>query len=214
MELAEEAAETESVYLGQCSRWEKWERLNDGCTMLVWEEFKNVVWHLHTRGFIPDTDVFYLFHLDLLGRNILVGPPDPNIVNIKGLIDWDSEYVCFCPKFVAYKAPLWVWVTGDDYEEDEQHAGLEPGEPRNSEAKRLFDDMVGEEWVRYAYRLEYATARRIFHILRRELFSNWAVKEAKDICWEWGKLYSDEDNDSSPGSSSSSNGSESDNVDE
>lgn len=175
----------------QAERWRDWEEEHYSPANEVWTKFAKIARHMHTRGFLPDTDKFYLCHLDLYSRNILVDTPNDTSLKLTALLDWDSEYVCFCPKFVAYSALFWLWVEDEAVHESQ---ALEPvTKPELENAKRIFDTMAGEEWLRYAYRPEYVLARRMFELLRIGLFDSDHYAGAHDIVDQWKAMYPEDD---------------------
>jgi hypothetical protein len=74
--------------LDTITRWEQHEKGSDsdGFVLPQWSQLRKLCTHLHTRGFIPDEDVFYFCHLDLLGRNILVSPTSSSLA-VTGILD-------------------------------------------------------------------------------------------------------------------------------
>ena len=103
--------------------------------MPVWNDFRKIACSMHAHSFIPDAKPFYLCHMDLMARNILVEIVDDFTVNITGLLDWDADYACFCPKFVAYHAPFWLWLPDDANENDETVTSVKPVSLKHRELK-------------------------------------------------------------------------------
>lgn len=71
-----------------------------------WFRLRHIVVQLYDLGFLPDGDKFYFCHMDLMVRNVMVDVTDDTTVHLTGILDWDAEFACFVPKFVAYRAPL------------------------------------------------------------------------------------------------------------
>jgi hypothetical protein len=117
---------------------------------------------MHRRGLIPDADPFYFYQLDYQARNLLVQRPHDDTVKVTGVLDWDAEYCIFCPKFVAMRAPFWLWVDKEADEEDKSFAHIEPTDESKRAIKAHFEESAGEEWSRYAFLPEYVIARRMF----------------------------------------------------
>ncbi|KAF2874693.1 hypothetical protein BDV95DRAFT_603493 [Massariosphaeria phaeospora] len=177
--------------LEQCNRWKEFEQTNWEFAMPLWSKFKKIAHALHGLGFIPDTDRFHCCHLDLRPRNILVDVIDDATVKITGLLDWDADFAHFCPKFVAYGSPFWLWIADEDYEWDETRATEAPSDPGKQQLKQLFEDLASAEWIKYAFTPEYIIARRMFAILRDGIRSNNDSDDADDIVATWQKMHYD-----------------------
>jgi hypothetical protein len=117
----------------------------DGFVMPVWYKLRKITHSMCDLGFIPDTDQFHFCQLDLFARNILVNLPDDKTVEITGVLDWDARYAYFCPKFVAFGAPFWLWLDDDIYEDDEELAVAEPKSQEQRQIKNLFEELASEE---------------------------------------------------------------------
>jgi hypothetical protein len=176
------------------TRWEEYDRNEDEDDFVLpqWSQLRKLFTHLHTRGFLPDDDVFYFCHLDLAGRNVL-SSSSPKSATVTGLLDWDSEYVKFCPKFMAYQAPFWMWVEDEKQEDDEAFCAYEPESEDKKSLKRYWESLAGEEWCKYAFRKEYEIARRAFSVLQFGFFNSWFDTELQEIVGDWQKLYPDDD---------------------
>ncbi|KAF2132865.1 hypothetical protein P153DRAFT_393813 [Dothidotthia symphoricarpi CBS 119687] len=172
-----------------CSRWSRFLQEDVLGTQTVWVRFTKIAIHLYKLGFIPDTDEFHLCHLDLKPRNLLVYVPDAYTVQITGVLDWDSEYVFFCPKFMAYQAPSWNWISTARLAEKEVMAIVKPDHPDHVALKKMFEGTAGPEWLRYAYGREYMIARRMFRILLSGVSTDKQFKKAYNIIREWNSLH-------------------------
>jgi len=142
-------------------------------------------------GFIPDSDRFYFCHLDLYPRNMLVEIEDDSSLPLTGLLDWDAQFAYFCPKFVAYRAPSWLWVSGG-HEYNEMIAADEPKDAEYRRLKSLWEKAASTEWKRYAYEPEYMIARRMFALLRDGIRRDGDKEEARSIVDGWQELYPDQ----------------------
>lgn len=180
---------TLELLVEQCNRFKEHEIETDGWAMPVWEDFLKIACSMHAHGFIPDTELFYLCHMDLMARNILVEIVDDSTVNISGLLDWDADYACFCPKFVAFRAPFWLWLPDGANDNDETVASIEPVDLKHRELKSLFEELADKEWKRYSYEPEFVLARRMFKCLKNGLFSNAMYEEAEEIIEQWNLLH-------------------------
>jgi hypothetical protein len=171
------------------ARIEQREKNDDDFVLLWWGQLRKLFTSLHARGFLPDEDKFYFCHLDLYGRNILVSPSSESLA-ITGILDWDSEYAKFCPKFMAYRAPVWLWNSNERQAEKEELCDFEPKDEPAQALKLYWKSLAGEEWCRYAFTKEYQIARRAFNLLRE---GNWHFNEVDDIVAEWNQMYPDDD---------------------
>jgi hypothetical protein len=117
---------------------------------------------------------------------------DDETLKLTGVLDWDAEFAHFCPKFVAYRAPLCLWLDKDLDEWDEMLAATEPTDPELRRLKELWEELASGEWKKYAYSPEYMIARRIFMKLRDGLCRVGDAEEAQNIIGNWQKLHYDE----------------------
>ncbi|KAF1842770.1 uncharacterized protein K460DRAFT_289852 [Cucurbitaria berberidis CBS 394.84] len=179
----------------QASRWQEFEGHNDQFVNPEWAHFKRIAQSLHDKGFIPDTDKFYFCHLDLYSRNMLVEIVDESTLLLTGVLDWDAEFAHFCPKFVAYRAPFWLWLEDDSNEWDEIGGNYEiralstPADADQLELKKTFEELADEEWLRYAFEPEFIIARRVFELLRNGVHGPEHWQEARDIFQTWQQMY-------------------------
>ncbi|KAI4921042.1 hypothetical protein J4E85_009157 [Alternaria conjuncta] len=186
-----EAMTTRQFLIHQRYRWEKLEEDLDDGDIAPWYCFDIIIQTLYDKGFIPDEEKFYFCHLDLYPRNMLVEIEHDSSLSLTGLLDWDAQFAHFCPKFVAYRAPFWLWVSGG-HEYDEMIAA---DEPKDADYRRLassWEEAVSVEWKRYAYEPEYMIARRMFALLRDGIRHDGDKEEARSIVDEWQKLHYDQ----------------------
>jgi len=186
-----EAMTTRQFLLHQSRRWQGLEQDQMDRDEAIWDWFDIITKCLHHMGFIPDSDRFYFCHLDLYPRNILVDIKDDSSLSLIGLLDWDAQFVHFCPKFVAYRAPFWLWVPGG-HEYNEMIAADEPKDAEYRRLKSLWEEAASDEWKRYAYEPEYMIARRMFALLRDGCHHDGDKEEARSIVSEWQKLHYDQ----------------------
>jgi len=186
-----EAMTTRQFLLHRSRRWQRLEQDQEDGDEVIWDCFDIITKSLHNMGFIPDTDRFYFCHLDLYPRNMLVEIEDDSSLLLTGLLDWDVQFAYFCPKFVAYRAPFWLWVSGG-HEYDEMIAADEPANADHRRLKTLWEEAVTVEWKRYAYEPEYMIARRMFALLRDGIRHDGDKEEARSIVDDWQKLYPDQ----------------------
>lgn len=174
--------------LEQCERWMELQNIQGECWDYIWNGFAAISKSLHERGWLDGP--FALMHGDLLPYNLLVDVRGSKTVDISGILDWDSAI--FAPKFMAYRAPLWLWLHADDggdADEIEWNANLEPTTVRERELKQVFKNVASEEQTKFAFALEAMLARRLFQILKDGVFSSTAIEEAEAIIQEWKELH-------------------------
>ncbi|KAI4622762.1 uncharacterized protein J4E87_006329 [Alternaria ethzedia] len=186
-----EAMTTRKFLLHQSRRWQRLEQDQEDRDEVIWDCFDIITKSLHNMGFIPDTDRFYFCHLDLYPRNMLVEIEDDSSLSLTGLLDWDAQFAYFCPKFVAYRAPFWLWISGG-HEYDEMIAADEPKDADYRRLKSSWEEAVSVEWKRYAYEPEYMIARRMFALLRDGIRRDGDKEEARSIVDAWQKLHYDQ----------------------
>ena len=168
---------------------ERWERVNaflDLPNVTRWRQFKIIAQSLHDIGFIPDTDKFYFCHLDLFPRNILIQTTKDSGLSTTGVVDWDADYAHFCPKFVAYRAPFWLWLEPGQDGYDETMASLDPKSPHLLRLKRRWEEQASDELKRYAYTPEYMVARSLCSVLSRGIGWPNISRQARTVvaCWQ------------------------------
>ncbi|CAG5169891.1 uncharacterized protein ALTATR162_LOCUS7095 [Alternaria atra] len=176
----------------QVRRWQLLEKYNCENNATIWEKFKIIIQALYDMEFILDDEKFYFCHLDLYARNMLVEIEDDSTLRLTGLLDWDAEFAHFCPKFVAYRAPFWLWLSRDQNEYDEMIAADTPVDADLQHLKILWEDVASDEWKRYAYTPEYLIARRIFTRLRNGICCVGDKNDARSIIDDWQKLHYDQ----------------------
>ncbi|KAF2636568.1 hypothetical protein P280DRAFT_408757 [Massarina eburnea CBS 473.64] len=178
--------------LEQCERWRKYQNSKGFCWEHIWDGFADISRSLQKRGFLDGA--FSLVHGDLKGYNLLVNVKDASTVQVTGVIDWD--FASFAPKFMAYRAPFWLWNAEDmdSYDEDnEENANVSPEGETQKELKRVFENAASDEFKKFAFQPEAMLARRMFEILKKGMFSSGAVEEAEAILEEWKDLFPEDD---------------------
>ncbi|KAF1996304.1 hypothetical protein P154DRAFT_580073 [Amniculicola lignicola CBS 123094] len=103
----------------------------------------------HEMNFIDDTEIFHFCHLYFMLRNLLAAITSPNTAALPVILDGDTQYAAFCPRFVAYQTLF--WMSDDDNEEYEMVASKKPVDTLNMGLKKVFHAPAGEEWLKYAY---------------------------------------------------------------
>lgn len=142
-------------------------------------------------GFLPDEELFRLFHDDLLGYNILVEIISETTVKITDVLDWDGA--AFAPSFM-FRAPFWLWTESNNAPDKGETALIEPSAEDAKKVKAVFMEGRGlnelnEQWGRYAFSKECMLARRMYPILQKGIFSPSEMAEAEAVIEEWRELH-------------------------
>ena len=149
---------------------------------------------MNAAGLFSDS-FFSLCHLDLAPRNVMVDVKEDNSLQISGVLDWDSAV--FGPSFVVCEPPSWIWAWSDTDDEDEEEENQEfedvranetPSKPEDQELKRRFEEVVGEDLLKYFYMPQYRLARSLFHVALDGLRSNDAFTRTNRILQQWNDL--------------------------
>ena len=151
------------------------------------ERFSAVASQMDEAGFLGDNR-YCLCHLDLAmaPRNILVDIAEDVSLAITAILDWDEAV--FAPSFVACTPPMWIWAWSDNEDEDESKANETPKTEEGKKLKSLFEQTVGQDYLRYTYQPEYRIARRLFDFALQGLHSSWKMEEANELINEWAML--------------------------
>lgn len=102
-----------------------------------WDRCIEMAQEMAVRGLLRANERFHLTHVDLYPRNILVNITDDSSIEITGILDWDDAL--FAPKYVACRAPFWLWEGEEELDEADEYGGLkQPQTPELLEIKVLF----------------------------------------------------------------------------
>ena len=190
--------DTSKFLIAQFGRWRAYELLKNPADILYGEyqdRFAEAAEQMTRLGLFDD-DQNCLCHFDLVARNVMVDIRADGSLAVSGVLDWDS--VCFVPKFVSCAPPWWVWQDDPDDdgagwdESDETRALKVPVTSTGKELKRLFEEAVGEPFLRYAYQPQYRLARKLFHFAVHGIHSSADIEDAKKFFEEWNTLYESE----------------------
>ncbi|KAI4148728.1 MAG: hypothetical protein L6R39_002712 [Caloplaca ligustica] len=179
------------MLLTQFKRWLAYSLQLDSEDILskdYYAQLSKIAQEMDKAGLFVDGS-FYLTHLDLEPRNVLVEVGPDNNVSISGVLDWDSAV--FAPIFASCKPPAWIWTRGDyddDEDEDERKANHVPEKSEQQELKQVFEETMGPAYLQYAYQHQYRMARFVFRLAREGLRSSWAIKEAERLFKEWAEF--------------------------
>ena len=131
-----------------------------------------------------------LSHLDLAAHNIMVEVRPDNTITVTGVLDFDSA--CFAPTFVSCYPSWWLWqdeTQPGDALEDETQSNEPPPDPELLEIKHIFEETVGDNFLRYAYHPQFRLARRLFKIACHGNRSDDTWKKIEDFLEEWDAFY-------------------------
>jgi aminoglycoside phosphotransferase (APT) family kinase protein len=153
-----------------------------------WKPFRAIIDELHAQGLFDDIE-YYLTHMDFEPRNILLHTTSPTTACLSAILDWDEAL--FAPALLNCRPPSWLWdFEGDDDEElDESVAGKTPEDPDLAAVKAAFEDVVGEQYLKYAYEAEYRIAQDITRLAVQGIGSNEDYEAAEKVLREWGEMY-------------------------
>ncbi|KAL8752081.1 MAG: hypothetical protein Q9184_005856, partial [Pyrenodesmia sp. 2 TL-2023] len=177
-----------NMLLTQYKRWSTYSLQldpNDVLAQDYYAQLSKIAREMNASGLFEDQP-FYLTHLDLEPRNVLVETKTDAEASISGVLDWDSAV--FAPIFASCRAPSWIWLWTDHEEEDEAKANEVPEDLELRELKQIFEETMGTAYVKYAYQPEYRMARFLFNVAKDGLRSSWIIHEAETIFKEWAEF--------------------------
>lgn len=188
--LAAEAPNHKSTlefYKAQFERWEVAASKHDNILKVDYMKcLVAIATQMNEAVFLGD-DENCLCHLDLnhAPHNIMVNIQD-GALSTSGILDWDSAV--FAPRFVGCVPPVWIWAWNAEDNEDEAHAKDTPNTPKQQQLKRLFEDAVGERFLRFAYPPQYRIARRLFKFAQHGMNASWHIEDADRLISEWAGM--------------------------
>ncbi|KAI4270740.1 MAG: hypothetical protein L6R35_006590 [Caloplaca aegaea] len=177
-----------NMLLIQCQRWLALSLQYDPKDILsldYYAQLSKIAREMDELGVFED-NTFHLTHLDLEPRNIMVVIGSDKHASISGVLDWDSAI--FAPVFTACEVRSWIWTWDDGEVDDEGTANNVPAKPEDCELKRLFEDMMGPVYLKYAYQPQYRMVRSLFLLAKDGLRSSWTIKEAEKLFKEWAEF--------------------------
>jgi hypothetical protein len=156
----------------------------------IWTKFFHIIDVLNKEGLFEDNE-YYLTHMDLEPRNIMLSTSSPFKASLSGILDWDESL--FAPVFLSCRPPSWLWdFKGENEEElDEAVAHKDPEDEDLLAIKRAFENAVGQVWCAYAYKTEYRLARDIVRLAINGFRSNDDYDVAARVVKEWDELRPD-----------------------
>ena len=195
---------TLDFFLAQFGRWRAEELRIDPTEILhphFMERLAVTASQMNRLGCFGD-NINCLSHLDLAAHNIMIDIRSDKSIIVTGVLDFDSA--CFAPTFVSCYPPWWLWqdeTQPGDALEDESRSNETPPDPELVEIKRIFEETVGDNFLRYAYQPRFRLARRLFKIACHGNRSNETWKKIEEFLEEWDAFYKAEveDHDSRDG---------------
>ncbi|KAL8918108.1 MAG: hypothetical protein Q9208_007548 [Pyrenodesmia sp. 3 TL-2023] len=177
-----------NMLLTQYRRWSMYSLQldpNDVLSADYYAQLSKIAREMDSSGLFED-QLFYLTHLDLEPRNVLVETKTDTEASISGVLDWDSAV--FAPIFASCRAPSWIWLWTEDEDEEESRANEVPEDPELRELKQIFEETMGTAYKKYAYQPEYRMARFLFTVAKDGLRSSWIIHEAETIFKDWAEF--------------------------
>ncbi|KAI4127973.1 MAG: hypothetical protein LQ338_002939 [Usnochroma carphineum] len=177
-----------NMLLTQFKRWLAYALQLDPDDILskdYYAQLSKIAREMDEAGLFEDNS-FYLTHLDLEPRNMLVEIGAENAASISGVLDWDSAV--FAPIFASCKPPSWIWAWDEEEDEDERKANDVPPNPEQRELKQIFEEIMGPAYLKYAYEPQYRMARWLFNVAIHGLGSSSVIEEAEHFFKEWAEF--------------------------
>ncbi|KAL9134692.1 MAG: hypothetical protein Q9175_004130 [Cornicularia normoerica] len=176
--------------MAQFGRWKALELRSDPaiiCWSKQYDRLVTMAEQMDNLGFLGN-DENCVCHLDLLGapRNIMADIKSDGSLSITGILDWDSAV--FAPRFVGCAPPMWLWAW-DEEGEDEKHANDTPSNREDQEIKKVFEEIVGDWFLSYAYKPEYRLARELFRFAKSGIRSSTEIEEVEELLKDWTGIY-------------------------
>lgn len=188
--LAAEAPNHKSTLEFYKSQFERWEVAASKHHNILKVDYMKclaaVATQMNEARFLGDSENS-LCHLDLnhAPHNIMVNLQDETL-SISGISDWDSAV--FAPRFVGCVPPMWIWAWNAEDNEDQAYANDTPNTLKQQQLKRLFEDAVGESFLRFAYPPQYRIARRLFRFAQQGMNASWHIEDADRLISEWAAM--------------------------
>ena len=183
---------TLDFFLAQFGRWRA-EELRINPTEILHPHFMErlavTASQMNRLGWLGDNKNC-LSHLDLAARNIMVEIRSGKSIAVTGILDFDSAI--FAPTFVSCCPPWWLWqdeTQPGDALEDESPSNDTPPDPELVEIKRIFEETVGDDFLRYAYQPQFRLARKLFKIACHGNRSNDTWEKIDKFLHEWDAFY-------------------------
>ena len=176
--------------LAQFGRWKALDLRRDP-TSIAWMDYYDrlvgMAKQVDELGFLDCDNCLCHRDLNSAPRNIMADFNADGDIGITGILDWDS--LVFAPRFVACIPPMWLWAWDDEEEEDEAKAADEPASPEQQEIKRIFEEIVGDEFCQYAYAPVYRFARGLFKQAYSGMSSDTDMHDVDELVAGWNALY-------------------------
>lgn len=158
------------------------------------EKGRSVMWRLEAAGYFKHDVDFTMWNPNLLPSNILVEFADNSDgLDYEKIITGILEYgeTMFLPGFAVCRPPVWLWapnVAAYDVHETTGWSLTKPESPELLQMKAVFDEAVGDWFVKRAYGRGYIYARALLGYVRLEVWSERDLSQMQELleeCEEW-----------------------------
>ncbi|KAL1795232.1 hypothetical protein ACET3X_007048 [Alternaria dauci] len=153
----------------------------------LWDRIIKMIETLHSLHVIPDSLPFYLYHSNFHPRKLLASITSESTVRITGIMDCDQAL--FAPAFLSTRAPSFVWNSRAINGNEDGGTLVDPDEAELLEAKRTFESVVGESFLKEAFCPELVLARRLWQILTEGFTNGEDMFLAEDVVREFEVLH-------------------------
>ena len=180
---------TLEFFMSQFARWKDTAMGISDLKVLYMDRLTAATSQMHAAGYLGDNKNS-LCHLDLNGapRNIMADIDNDKVIKITGILDWDGAI--FAPQFIGCAPSFWLW-TWDSWvndPEDESMANYLPANSQERKLKHVWEEAVGSDFLRYAYKTEYRLARRLFKWALEGIHSTWEMDAADTFLDDWATI--------------------------
>jgi hypothetical protein len=153
----------------------------------LWSRIIGMIETLHEQGLIPDSSPFHFCHGDFHPRNLLASMSSESDVEITGIMGWHAAL--FAPAFMSARAPFFFWCGNVGIRNEEDVALADPDDVNLLEAKRVFESVVGDSFLKEAYSPALVLARRLWRFLVSGFTNGADIFLAEEIVDEFERLH-------------------------
>ncbi|MCJ1290762.1 hypothetical protein MMC34_002304 [Xylographa carneopallida] len=131
-------------------------------------------------------DRFTLFHGDLEARNIMCHIDSLGELSISGVVDWDDAK--FAPRILSCAPHTWIWDWSDGEDSDIPNAYDVPKDPELRELKDVFENTVGEGYLKLSRSPQHRLARYVIALAISGIHDWVDVARWKAVVAEWPEV--------------------------